>query len=138
MVKAVLGRRKGCGAVRHDTRDAYNRSGCRCPAAREDKRVYVLAWTRTPVGRAYQRRVNARRVRKRRTEPTVYEMEKAERLSLVVLYTRRGDSANEIGVRLDITARSVQRYRAILRAQGRLPALTPQLTSGRMAVDLPA
>jgi hypothetical protein len=65
-------------------------------------------------------------------------MEKAERLSLVVLYTRRGDSANEIGVRLDITARSVQRYRAILRAQGRLPALTPQLTSGLMAVDLPA
>lgn len=105
-----------CRAVRHDTTTAYRRYGCRCPEAVERVRKN---WRRKykPGTRHISRLLGDV------DEVAVYRTVLGESMALTVRerravadrMTELGYTARQIGERLGITARTVQRYRAIHR-----------------------
>jgi len=102
-----------CQASRHGTASAYKHARCRCPKAREAMRVYwrvrYLPGER-PAGKyrpndideiAVERAMYGDRVR----------LSVPERRLVASELTRRGYTARQIGVRLGVSWRTVQRYR---------------------------
>lgn len=110
--------RPGDYARVHGSMQAYNRWGCRCRAAREQRSTWLAAWRQSPNGRASIQRTNQRKVRAR--PPSTSAMLRAERENLVAALTRCGQSASKIAAEIGRTGRTVQHIRAKLRAQGRL------------------
>lgn len=110
--------RPGHYARVHGSMQAYNRWGCRCKVAREQRSTWLAAWRQSPSGRASIQRTNQRKTRLR--TPSTSAMLRAERESVVATWTRRGEPASKIAAEIGRTVRSVQHIRAKLRTQGKL------------------
>lgn len=119
--RMVYEQRPGCSSDRHDTRRAYDRYGCRCPAAKTLKRDDGQRYYHSAAGRARAAAQNAERQAARL--PALLKRKAARSRLLADVAQRHGEgwSAAKIAADLGVTARQVQRYRALLREQDLLP-----------------
>lgn len=112
--------RPGDYARVHGSMQAYNRWGCRCKVAREQRSAWLAAWRQSPNGRASIRRTNQRKIQNRSRVATVAGVRRAEREAMIIAWTRRGEPTQKIAAELGRSVRAIQRTRVKLRAEGRL------------------
>lgn len=112
--------RPGDYARVHGSMQAYNRWGCRCKVAREQRSTWLAAWRQSPSGRASIRRTNQRKIQNRPRVESLAGVQRAEREATIIAWTRRGEPTHKIAAEIGRTVRSVQHIRAKLRTQGKL------------------
>jgi hypothetical protein len=105
----------------HGTPHAYSRWGCRCTVAVQARAAWRAQWVKTPNGAASIKASNAVRRANRKPRPVSPSgLRRAERESIIITWTRRGEPARKIAAEIGRTVRQVQRLRAKLRLEGKI------------------